>query len=109
MRSLLLALALAAPMSAVAASPTYSNPMLSARHHAQKQEMVPMTFVNFTSQEREVRIGNNQYIMQVNTTFHTMVPVGSEVRVYSSQNTKVNGQPLMLVSEADANKRVPLR
>jgi hypothetical protein len=109
MRSLLLALALAAPLSAVAATPTYSNAMTALRHHQPKTEMVPMTFVNYTSQEREVRIGDTQYIMKLNTTFHTMVPVGSVVRVYSSQNSKVNGQELMLVSAADANKRVPLQ
>ncbi|MBW4040128.1 MAG: hypothetical protein HIU91_14940 [Acidobacteria bacterium] len=109
MRSILIALALAAPLSAVAATPTYSNPMTSLRHHAPKEELVPLTFVNNSSQEREVLIGDTKYVLRLQTTFEARVPVGSVVRVYSNQNTKVNGQELMQVSAADANKRVMLR
>ena len=52
MRSLILTLALAAPLSAVAAAPNYSNP-LNNMHHA-TEEVVFMTFVNYTVQDREV-------------------------------------------------------
>ena len=59
MRSLLIALVLAAPVSAVAATLTYTNPMTTA--HQAKEQTVYVTFVNHTSQEREVRIGDKQY------------------------------------------------
>ena len=107
MRLLVLALALAAPVSAVAATPNYSNP-LSSMHHAQEQ-MVLVTFVNYTSQEREVRIGDHQYAMLPHTTFQKFVTVGSVVRVYSDENSKVNGQELMQVSANDNGKNVFLK
>jgi cation transport ATPase len=107
MRSIILALVLAAPVSAVAATPTYTNP-LSTMHH-QRQQMVYLTFVNNTLQDREVRIGNNQYMMRPITMLHMFVPVGSVIREYSDQNTKVNGQELMQVSASDAHKSVVLK
>lgn len=109
MRSILIALVLAAPLSAVAATPTYSNPMMVVHHYKQQEQMVPLTFINHTSQEREVRIGDTKYIMRINTVFHTFVPVGSLVRVYSNQNSKVNGQELMLVTANDADRSIVLR
>ena len=107
MRSLVLALAFAAPVSAVAAAPTYSNP-LSTMHHATEQDELIM-FVNYTSQEREVRIGDHQYAMLPHTMFQKFVPVGSVVRVYSDENSKVNGQELMQVSATDSGKSVFLK
>lgn len=107
MRSIVLALALAAPVSAVAAAPNYTNPM-STLHHA-KQQAVFVTFVNFTSQEREVRIGDHQYKMPDTSVLHLYVPVGSVVQVYSTQNSKVNGQELLQVSASDAGKSVFLK
>lgn len=99
MRSILLVLALAAPVSAVASIPSYTNPMSTA--HRAKQETVLVTFVNRTSQEREVRIGNEQYVVRYNSQFHLYLPVGTAVSVYSNQNSKINGQQVVLVS-ADA-------
>lgn len=107
MRSLLIALVLAAPVSAVAATPTYTNPMTTA-HHV-KEQTVYVTFVNHTSQEREVRIGNTQYRIPFNTQFHLAVPVGSVVRVYSDQNSKLNGAELMTVSANDNESAVFLK
>ncbi len=107
MRTLVLALALAAPAGAVAATPTYSNP-LSSMHH-QKEQVVFMTFVNYTAQDREVRIGDVQYKIPYDSVLHVYAPVGSPVFVYSDQNTKVNGQELMRVSANDADKSVFLK
>ncbi len=107
MRFLVLAVALAAPASAVAATPTYSNP-LTNRNHAQEAEVM-VTFVNRSLEEREVRIGNHQYRMLPLTEFNTFVPVGSPVFVYSDVNTKVNGQELMRVSANDAGTSVLLK
>ncbi len=59
MRSLIFALALAAPVSAVASTPMYSNPM-SHSHH-QKVQDVFIGFVNKTVQDREVVIGDEEY------------------------------------------------
>jgi hypothetical protein len=107
MRSLMLALALAAPVSAVAAAPTYSNP-LSDMHH-QKERVVFMTFVNYTVQDREVQIGDKLYKIPYLGIVHVYAPVGSPVFVYSETNSKVNGQELMRVSESDRDKSVFLK
>ena len=107
MRSLMLALALAAPVSAVAASPTYTNPV-STMHHA-KEQVVFLTFVNYTSQDREVRIGDVQYKIRYDSVLHVYAPIGSLVKVYSMQNSKVNGQELMQVSANDAGRSVFLK
>ena len=106
MRSLILAVALAAPVSAVASTPTYSNP-LSNSHH-QKVEEVFITFVNYSVQDREVVIGNKEYRIPCLATIHLHAPVGSPVFVYSETNSKVNGQELMRVSPNDADKSIPL-
>lgn len=107
MRSLVLALALAAPVSAVAGTPTYTNPMTTV--HQQKEQVVFLTFVNYTSQDREVRIGDVPYKIRYDSVLHVYAPVGSVVRVYSLQNTKVTGQQLMQVSAADSGKSVFLK
>ena len=108
MRSFIFALALAAPVSAVASAPafTYSNPMNSM--HQQKERVVFMTFVNYTSQDREVRIGNVQYRIQYDSLLHVYAPVGSLVTVFSAQNSKVDPQ-YMHVSASDAGKSVLLK
>lgn len=108
MRSLMIALALAAPVSAVAAAPalTYSNPMNTV--HQQKAREVLLTFVNFTSQDREVRIGDVQYKIRYDSVLHVYVPVGSLVSVSSDMNSKVDPQ-YMYVSANDAGKSVLLR
>ena len=107
MRSLLVALVLAAPICAIAATPDYTNRLTTA-HHV-KEQMVFVTFVNHTSQEREVRIGDAQYAIPYNSQAHLSIPVGSVVRVYSSTNSKINGQELLQVSARDNESAVFLR
>ena len=107
MRFLVLALALAAPASAVAATPTYSNPLIN-RHYAQEQEVM-VTFVNYTVEDREVRIGDQQYKIPFFSTMHVYAPVGSLVFVYSEKNSQVNGQELMRVSAKDQDKSIFLK
>jgi hypothetical protein len=112
MRSLIFALALAAPVGAVFASPnpapSYSDPMTTA-HHQQEEQLVFITFVNKTPQDREVRIGNVQYKVRYNSEVHVYARVGSVVREFSDQNRKVNGQELMQVSANDVDKDVFLK
>jgi hypothetical protein len=107
MRSIMLALVLAAPVSAVAATPNYTNPMTTA--HRVKPEEVRLTFVNHTPSEREVRIGDQQYRIRNNSEFHVLVIVGSVVSVYSDQDSKINGQQIIQVSAKDANSAVFLK
>jgi hypothetical protein len=108
MRSLLLALAFAAPVCAVAATPDYTHP-ISAVHSQEREQVVFLTFVNYTPQDREVRVGNLQYKVRYDTVLHVYAPVGSVVRVFSEQNSKINGQELMQVSANDRNKSVFLK
>ena len=107
MRSLILAPALAAPVSAVASAPNYSNPMSTSRH-AKVQE-VYLTFVNYTVQDRELVIDGEKYKVPYLATAHVLAPVGSPVFEYSETNTKVNGQELMRVSANDADKCILLK
>jgi hypothetical protein len=106
MRSLIFALALAAPVSAVASNPMYSNPM--SRSHHQQVEEVFLTFENKTVQDRELVIGDEKYRIPSLSKVHCHAPVGYPVFVYSETNTKVNGQELMRVSASDADKSIPL-
>ena len=108
MRSILFALVLAAPVCAVASTPnpTYSHPMDAVRQ--QKEQMVLLTFVNHSAQERELRIGTMQYRLSYAAELHIFVPVGSVVRVYSNQNSKLNGQELMQVTALDSGRSVLL-
>lgn len=111
MRSLLVALVLAAPVCAVANTPnpvpTYTHPIDAV--HAQKEKPVFLTFVNFTPQEREVRIGNVQYRMRDVSVLHVYAPVGSVVRLYSASNSKVNGEELMKVAATDSGRNIFLK
>jgi ribosomal protein L2 len=107
MRSILVALALAVPVSAVAATPNYTHPITTI--HQAKPQRVMVTFVNNTSQEREVRIGNEQYSIRNNTVFHVFIPVGTTVSVYSNQNSRVNGQQTVLVSTETEKESVFLQ
>ncbi len=107
MRSLILALALAAPVSAVASTSTYSNPMISMRH--QNVQEVCLTFKNYSVQDRELVIGDKKYKLASVSGIHIYVPVGSPVFVYSEMNTNVNGQELMRVSANDADKTIGVR
>ena len=109
MRSLIFALALAAPISAVASTSaySYSNP-LTTLHHLNAQEVL-LTFRNYSVQDRELVIGDKEYKMASVSTLSIYVPVGSPVFVYSETNSKVNGQELMRVSASDADKSIGLR
>jgi hypothetical protein len=108
MRSIVLALAFAAPLSAVAATPnTFTTP--DVHTHAAKPQTVFVTLVNRTSQDREVVIGGDVYKLNYNSKLNVSAPVGSSVKVYSQTNSKVNGQELMQVSAADENKTIELK
>ena len=100
MRSIVLALVLAAPVCAVAATRTYTSPMNTARQN--KPVEVYLTFANRTSQDREVVIGGQSFKMNYNSVLHVHAPVGTVVRVYSETNSKLNGQELMQISASDA-------
>jgi hypothetical protein len=106
MRSIVLALAFAAPLSAVAATPnTFTRP--SYMHDAKPQQVM-MTFINRSSQDREVVVGGMSCKLHLFEKASFEVPVGSDVRVYSQTNSKINGQVLMQVSASDQNTDVVL-
>ena len=101
MRSLLVALVLAAPVSAVASTPSYTSPVNTA-HHA-KAQTVYVTFVNHTSAERQVCIGNLRYTIKYNSAVRVEVPVGSMVLVSSNQDSKVNDQLTVSANDEKAS------
>jgi len=109
MRSLIFALALAAPVSAVASTSTYNygNP-LATMHHQAAQEVL-LTFRNCSVQDRELVIGDKEYKMASVSTLRLYVPVGTPVFVYSQTNDQVHGQELLRVSANDENKSIGLK
>jgi hypothetical protein len=112
MRSILavvvLATSIAAPLSAVASTrATFTNPT-NTRHQVRPADVL-VTFRNVTSQDRELVIGDQSFRVHNDAKITIAVPVGSVIRVYSQTNSKVNGQQLMQVSEADANSTVVLK
>jgi hypothetical protein len=108
MRSIVLALAFAAPLSAVAATPnTFTTP--DVHTHVTKPQTVFVTLVNRNVQDREVQIGEEVYKLNSNSRINVTAPVGSSVKVYSQTNSKVNGQEQMQVSAADQNKSIELK
>ena len=107
MRSLILAVALAAPVSAVAAAPNYSNPLTNMHHQQQTQEVF-LTFVNNSVQDREILIGDHVYKLLFRGMVHVHAPVGTPVFVYSETNSKVDGQELMQVSAMDQDRNITL-
>ena len=90
MRSLLIALVLAAPVSCGCSCP---NLYQSDDHGTPRESRrwCIVTFVNHTSQDREVRVGDDAISDTVTTRRSTfLIPVGSVVRLYS--NTKLEGE-----------------
>jgi len=108
MRSIVLAFALAAPLCAVAATPNYTHP-LTVRHQQPKEELVSLTFVNFTTQEHEVRIGDRQYKVAVAKVLRIAVPVGAVVTEYTPENSRTDGKQLIEVAASDAGKNIFLK
>jgi hypothetical protein len=108
MRSIVLALAFAAPLSAVAATPnTFTTP--DAHTHVAKPQTVFVTLVNRTSQDREVQIGADVYKLNYNSKLNVSAPVGTSVKVYSQTNSKISGQEQIQISAADENKSIDLK
>jgi len=115
MRSLNLARVLAyalfaVPCAGFAATSNYTSPMVAMHDQRQHEKplYVDLAFYNITSQEREVRIGDRQFKIPYNQVLHITAPVGSVVRIFSSQNSKLNGQELMEVSATDDHRLVKL-
>jgi len=80
---------------------------VNTAHHA-KQQTVYVTFVNHNVNEREVIIDNVKYTVAYNSKIDVVVPVGSVARVYSSQDSKIDGQQTFLLTAADAKAVVYL-
>jgi hypothetical protein len=104
MRSIALALALTAPLSAVAS--TYTNPLSARPQHPQT---VMITLSSRTGQEREVRIGKEQIKLRALQATNISVPVGTTVLLYSSQNSKLQGVPLLQVAATDNGRVLDVR
>jgi hypothetical protein len=104
MRSIVLALALTAPLSAVAS--TYTNPLSARPQHPQT---VMITISSRTGQEREVRVGNQQIKLRALQPTNISVPVGTTVLLYSNQDSKIQGVPLLQVAATDNGRVVEVR
>ena len=108
MRSIVLALAFAAPLSAVAAtSSTFTSP-INTKHESRPSE-VYLTFVNHTSQDRELVVGDEKFKVKNNSELHMYATVGSKIRIFSETNSKIDGQSLMQISASDENRTVNLK
>jgi hypothetical protein len=108
MRSIVLALALAAPIAAVAAPTDFTHPTTPRQARAAKEQTVFLTIVNHVPNDREVLVGDQMYKIDFGGVLHVYAPVGSTVRLYSRTQSKVNGQPLLQVTPEDANRSIML-
>jgi hypothetical protein len=107
MRSIVLALAFFAPAAAAFAAPAdYTSPIVSV--HATKPQQVMLTFQNNTVHDRILRVGDRQFHIRPTEHFSTVAAVGSVVRMYSDQDSKVDGQPLLTVSANDSHRYITI-
>jgi opacity protein-like surface antigen len=102
MRSMLIALVLAAPLSAVAATPDYTHPVDRTHTTKATEQWVGLTFATVTGQDREILVGDKMFKLRFGQQLSVAAPVGTVVRVYSDQNSRLNGQVLMEVGANDA-------
>jgi hypothetical protein len=109
MRSIVLAIAFAASMSAVAATPyNFTKPTTPHQARAEKEQSVFLTIVNHVPNDREVLVGDQMYKIDFGGVLHVYAPVGSTVRLYSRTQSKINGQQLLQVTPEDANRSLLL-
>ena len=113
MRSIALAMVLAAPVCAVASTPaTIPSPhyqdVLMNLHRPENQDVM-VTFVNHTVTDRELLIGGQKYDVRVLSMVSVLIPVGDPVFVYSKRDSKVDGQELMRAAAYDQDRTVILK
>jgi len=105
---LALATSIAAPLSAVAATPnTFTSP--TTTRHQTEEKVVFLTLVNFTSHTNVVVIGDKAFKVNYDSILHVYAPVGSQVTEYSATNSKANGVQLMTVTADDRDKSIFLK
>jgi predicted solute-binding protein len=103
-----IAASIAAPLSAVAATPnTFTSP--TTTRHQQAEKVVALTLVNFTSCNDVVVIGDKAFKVNYDSVLHVYAPVGSLVTEYSATNSKANGVQLMTVTADDRDKSIFLK
>jgi hypothetical protein len=83
--------------SAFADVPDYNKLFHHSTSSTQKDEVI-VSFLNTTSQQREVQIGADRFEVPVFGERKLRVRVGSSVHVYSNVNSKVNGRLLTVVN-----------
>jgi hypothetical protein len=106
MRSILLALAFLAPTAAFAAPVDYTSPI--ATIHSSKPQQVMLAFQNSTVQDRILLVGEHQFHLRSGQSISTVAAVGTVVRMFCPQNSKVNGQVLLQVTAADSHRYITI-
>jgi hypothetical protein len=113
MRSIALALVLAAPSCALASapatipSPDYQKVRLTL--HRERDPEVMVTFINHSVTDRELLIGNQKFEVRVLSKMSVLIPIGDPVFVYSQRDSKVNGQELMRADAKDQDRTILLQ
>jgi hypothetical protein len=111
MRSILLALAFIAPAAAFAATPVaapadYTSPIVSI--HSTKPQQVMLAFQNNAAQDRILLVGDNQFRLRPGQSVSTVAAVGTVVRMFCPQNSKINGQALLQVTATDSHRFITI-
>jgi hypothetical protein len=111
MRSIVLALAFLAPTAAFAATPAaapadYTSPITTI--HSTKPQEVLVTFRSTASGSRVLAVNEHQYPIRFGQVITVCAPVGSIVRVYSDQNSKISGQEVLRIAASDAQRFIPI-
>ncbi|MFP5232930.1 MAG: hypothetical protein ACLGQX_09935 [Acidobacteriota bacterium] len=113
MRSIALALVLAAPCCALASAPAtiptpeYQNVVWNLHHERDPEVMV--TFINHTVTDRELLIGGQKYEVRILSKLSVLIPIGDPVFVYSQRDSKVHGQELMRADAKDQDRTILLK
>jgi hypothetical protein len=104
-----LAVAMTVPCSALAAS-TYTDPLsLLSSTRSPRPQTVVLNLASRTGQTREIRVGHEMFRLHAFEKLSLVVPVGSTVLVYSDQDSKIQGVPLLQVAAGDSQRTVEVR
>jgi hypothetical protein len=111
MRSIVLALAFLAPTAAFAATPAaapadYTSPITTI--HSTKPQEVMLAFQNNSVQDRIILVGENHFRLRPGQSISTVAAVGTVVRMFCPQDSRINGQALLQVTAADSHRFITI-
>jgi len=87
------------PAVAVASVPSAADLLRYRSSESSKPRRVIVTFENLSLQPRELQIGADRFELAPLDKLQLKVLVGAKVQVYSSMNSRLNGETVTTISE----------